>query len=36
MGETAEQLARTCGPAALSNYKSLQERLQAIGAGAPM
>lgn len=38
MGEMAEQLARDLrSGAALGNYKSaLQERLQAIGAGAPM
>ena len=38
MGETAEQLARDLrSGAALGNYKSaLQERLQAIGAGAPV
>jgi ribonuclease III len=38
MGEAAEQLARDLrSGAALGNYKSaLQERLQAIGAGAPV
>jgi len=38
MGETAEQLARDLrSGAALGNYKSaLQERLQGIGAGAPV
>jgi ribonuclease-3 len=38
MGETAEQLARDLlSGAALGNYKSaLQERLQAIGGGAPV
>jgi ribonuclease III len=38
MGEMAEQLARELrSGAALGNYKSaLQERLQAIGAGAPL